>query len=51
MTAPVFIMDATNSKIGRAQFSLYNGLVNLGFEGKVIITGSLIVLLGYHNIL
>jgi MFS family permease len=40
-------MDATNPKIGGAQFSLYNGIANLGFEGAGIITGSLFVLLGY----
>jgi len=42
-------MDATNPRIGGTQFSLYNGLANLGFESAGIFTGSLFVLLGYNN--
>ena len=44
-----FYMDGTNPKIGGTQFSLYNGLANLGFDGAGIFTGSLFVLLGYNN--
>jgi MFS family permease len=42
-------MDATNPKIGGTQFSLYNGIANLGFGGAGIFVGSLFVLLGYNN--
>ena len=45
-----FYMDATtNPKIGGTQFSLYNGISNLGFGGAGIFVGSLFVLLGYNN--
>jgi len=44
-----FYMDGTNPKIGGTQFSLYNGLANLGFDGAGIFVGSLFVLLGYNN--
>jgi predicted MFS family arabinose efflux permease len=41
-------MDATNPKIGGTQFSLYNGIANLGVASAGIFTGSIIVLLGYN---
>jgi len=44
-----FYMDATNPKIGGTQFSLYNGLANLGFGGAGIFVGFLFVLIGYDN--
>jgi len=43
-----FNMDATNPKIGGTQFSLYNGLANLGYIGAGTITGSIIAILGYN---
>jgi len=45
-----FYMDATNPKIGGTQFSLYNGLANLGYICTGTITGTLIVLIGYNNV-
>jgi MFS family permease len=42
-------MDATNPNIGGTQFSLYNGIANLGFDGAGIFVGSLFVLLGYDT--
>jgi MFS family permease len=44
-----FYMDGTNPRIGGTQFSLYNGLANLGFDGAGIFAGSLFVLIGYDN--
>jgi len=42
-----FYMDATNPKIGGTQFSFYTGIANLGMGSAGMITGSIIVLLGY----
>jgi MFS family permease len=43
-----FYMDATNPKIGGTQFSFYTGIANLGMGSAGMITGSIIVLLGYN---
>jgi len=42
-------MEATNPKVGGTQFSLYNGIANLGYESAGIIVGSLFVLIGYNT--
>ena len=44
-----FYMDATNPRLGGTQFSLYTGIANIGAEGAGIITGSIIVVIGYNN--
>lgn len=51
-TASIFAicMDATNSKIGGSQFSLYNCFSNIGYISSGTITGSIIVTLGYNSI-
>ena len=44
-----FYMDATNPRLGGIQFSFYTGIANLGSESAGVLTGSVIVYLGYHN--
>lgn len=42
-------MDITNPKIGGTQFSILTSITNLGDYSMGIISGSLLVLLGYHR--
>ena len=42
-------MDVTNPKIGGTQYSILTSIANLGDYSMGIISGSLIVFLGYHR--
>ncbi len=43
-------MDLTNPKVGATQFSLFSGFMGIGDVSGRIITGYLIVLLGFNNL-
>jgi hypothetical protein len=43
-------MDITNPKIGASQFSIIASFINLGDAGIGAIAGTLVILIGFHNI-
>ena len=40
-------MDVTNPRIGATQYGIFTGIANVGLNGGGMITGSLVVLLGF----
>ena len=47
--AGALFMDITNPKIGATQYSILASLANFGEMGIAMISGTLLLILGYHR--